>query len=130
MRQNRIPTSKDERLGPTVTREGRLGFTGSLLDKQRLGVFTAPYISQTGTSVKHAEEATTKQDDKTGMVTATIEEIAYYEERKVRICLLASFGVCWASRTNTTGSSSYSWLRNWPVANAIILCPNSERITV
>jgi hypothetical protein len=75
MRQNRIPTSNDERLGPTVTREGRQGFTGGLLDKGRLGVFTAPYISQTDMSVKHSEEAAMKQDDKTGTVTATIQEI-------------------------------------------------------
>jgi hypothetical protein len=41
-------------------------------------VFTAPYISYAGKSVKHTAEATMKQDDKTGKVTATIQEIAYY----------------------------------------------------
>jgi hypothetical protein len=41
-------------------------------------VFTAPYISQTGTYVKPSEEATMEQDDKTGKVTTTIQEVAYY----------------------------------------------------
>jgi hypothetical protein len=41
-------------------------------------VFTAPYISQTATYVKLAEEATMEQDDKTGKVTTTIQEVAYY----------------------------------------------------
>jgi hypothetical protein len=55
-----------------------LGFTKGLLDKGRLGVFTASYITYPGKSVKHAAEAKMKQDDKTGTVTATIQEIAYY----------------------------------------------------
>jgi len=42
------------------------------------GVFTAPYISQTDTHVKPGEEATMEQDDKTGKVTTTIQEVAYY----------------------------------------------------
>jgi hypothetical protein len=53
-------------------------FIADLLDRKVEGVFTAPYISYAGKSVKHAAETTMKQDDKTGTVTATIQEIAYY----------------------------------------------------
>jgi len=48
------------------------------LTKDDSEVFTAPYISQTGTHVKRTAEATMKQDGKTGKVTTTIQEVAYY----------------------------------------------------
>ena len=41
-------------------------------------MFTAPYIAQTDTDVKPFEEATVEQDEKTGNVTTTIQEVAYY----------------------------------------------------
>ena len=41
-------------------------------------MFTAPYISQTDTDVKPFEEAAMEQDEKTGKVTTTIQEMAYY----------------------------------------------------
>jgi hypothetical protein len=48
MRQTRIHTKRDERLGWT-TRDEWLGFTGGLLDNSREDVFTAAYISQIAT---------------------------------------------------------------------------------
>jgi hypothetical protein len=53
-------------------------FMGSLLDRRDAWGVYCPYISHTGTYVKLAEEATMEQDEKTGKVTTTIQEVAYY----------------------------------------------------
>ena len=41
-------------------------------------MFTAAYISQVATNVKEIAETTVKQDEKTGKVATTIQEVAYY----------------------------------------------------
>jgi hypothetical protein len=76
IKQRNIHTKRDERFGWTTN--GRLDFTAGLLDNSREDVFTAAYISQVATNVKEIAETTVKQDEKTGKVATTIQEVAYY----------------------------------------------------
>ncbi len=55
-----------------------VGFHGGLLDNSGEDVFTATIYLRETHNVKELEEAMMERDEKTGKVTTTIQEVAYY----------------------------------------------------
>jgi hypothetical protein len=77
MRQKSIHTKRDERLS-WATREECLGFIRGLLDNgAERRVYCGLHISDRY-GLSSELEAAMKQDEKTGKVTTTIQEMAYY----------------------------------------------------